>query len=140
MIRSLGITALHVAFAVSCSLGAAGCAQISTAPDPGDPLEKRITDVKDLAGAWHGWVTSQLGSQSRVSMTIKEDGSYEGATTTGSMTLGRFYLDDGKLRYRSSRTAGTATVSEEQGKTFLAIKPEGTYGFETGAALYERLR
>jgi len=140
MIKSLGITALHVAFAISFSFGAAGCAQISAAPNPGDRLAKHITDVKDLAGVWQGWVTSQLGSQSRVSMTIKEDGSYEGASTTGSLTLGTFYLDGGTLRYRSSRTEGTASVSEEKGKTFLTIKPEGTHGFETGAALYERVR
>ena len=42
--------------------------------------EKQITDVKELAGSWQGWVTSQLGGQQRVMMTIKEDGSYEGST------------------------------------------------------------
>ena len=140
MIKPLGMTALHVAFAISASFGAAGCAPMSAAPKAGEPLAKPITDVKDLAGVWQGWVTSQLGSQSRVSMTIKEDGSYEGASTTGSLTLGTFYLDGGKLRYRSSRTEGTATVSEDKGKTFLTIIPEGTHGFETGAALYERVR
>src|ERR1044072_8863393 len=111
MIRSLGMTALHVAFAVSFSFGATGCAQISAAPSPDDRLAKHITDVKDLARVWQGWVTSQLGSQSRVLMTIKEGGSYEGATTTGSLTVGTFYVDGDKLRYRSSRTEGTATVS-----------------------------
>ena len=140
MIKSLAMTALHVAFAISVSFGAAGCAQISAAPSPSDRPAKEITDVKDLAGVWQGWVTSQLGSQSRVSMTIKEDGSYEGASTTGSLTLGKFYLDGGKLRYRSSRTEGTAIVSEEKGKTFLTIKPEGSVGFETGTALYERVK
>jgi hypothetical protein len=118
-------------------VGASGCAQLGQTNRPaGVP----IAHVKQIAGTWQGWVTSQLGGQSRVTMTIKEDGDYEGATTMGSTTVGRFYVEDGKLRYRSSRTQGTATVSEDRGKTVLTINPEGTYSFETGTAVYERVK
>lgn len=136
--KSQGMTVvLLVVFAISL-MGAAGCAQLGSTPSAG--VAKPISDVKELAGMWQGWVTTQLGSQTRVSMTIKGDGSYEGASTTGSMTLGQFYLEGGKLRYRSSRTQGSATVSEEKGKVVLTISPEGSYSFETGQAIYERVK
>jgi hypothetical protein len=56
----------------------------------GVATERRITDVNQLAGTWHGRATGQLGSQARILMTIREDGSYESSTTTeeGSVTVG----------------------------------------------------
>lgn len=35
------------------------------------------------------------------------------------------YLDAGMLKYRSSRTEGTAVVFENNGKTTLTPKPQG---------------
>jgi hypothetical protein len=137
MMKLQSMTALFVVFAISF-IGAAGCAQLGKAPSPG--VEKSIADVKELAGVWQGWVTTQLGSQSRVSMTIEDDGTYEGATTRGTMTLGKFYLAGGRLRYRSSRTEGTATVSEDKGKMLLTVYPEGSYSFDTGSATFERVK
>jgi hypothetical protein len=104
--------------------------------------EKQISDVKELAGTWEGWVTSQLGAQTRVLMTIKPDGSYESSTTApgGTLTAGKYYLDGGTLRYRSSRTEGIAKVSEERGKTVLTLAPEGTVRHTTGPAVFERVK
>jgi hypothetical protein len=100
--------------------------------------EKQIVDVKELAGSWRGWVTGEQG-QERATMTVTDDGSYKASTTRGSTTEGKFYLQDGKLRYRSSRTTGTASLSEDKGKTVLTVMPEDP-NFRTGRAEYERLK
>jgi hypothetical protein len=100
--------------------------------------EKQIVDVKELAGSWRGWVTGEQG-QERATMIVTDDGSYKASTTRGSTTEGKFYLQDGKLRYRSSRTTGTASLSEDKGKTVLTVMPEDP-NFRTGRAEYERLK
>lgn len=74
--------------------------------------------VRELAGTWRGWVTAEPG-QMRVG--------------------GQYYIQDGKVRYRSSRSSGTATVSEEKGKTILTIVPEGI-PIRTGRTQYERVK
>jgi hypothetical protein len=100
--------------------------------------EKQIVDVKELAGSWRGWVTGEQG-QERATMIVTDDGSYKASTTRGSTTEGKFYLQDGKLRYRSSRTTGTASLSEDKGKSVLTVMPEDP-NFRTGRAEYERLK
>jgi hypothetical protein len=106
-----------------------------------DAAETPITDVKEIAGTWEGWATSQLGAQTRIQMTIKPDGTYESSTIPpgGTLTRGTYYVDGGTLRYRSSRTHGTATVSQENGKTRLTMTPEGTVHYATGPATFERV-
>jgi hypothetical protein len=100
--------------------------------------EKQVRDVKELAGSWRGWVTAETGQQERANMTVQDDGSYKAATTRGSLSEGRFYLQDGKLRYQSSRTTRTASLSEDGGKTTLTVIPEDP-NYQTGKAEYERL-
>jgi hypothetical protein len=97
--------------------------------------EKQVGDVKELAGNWRGWVTEQ--SQERASMTVSADGSYKAATTRGVQTEGKFFLQDGKLRYQSSRTTGTARLSEDKGKTTLTMTSENP---DYGKAEYERIK
>ena len=97
-----------------------------------------ITHVKDLAGRWHGWVTTRSG-RTQVLMVIKEDGSFEASTIGGgNLTYGNFYLEGAKLRYRSSRTEGAATISV--GRTILTVTPEGNSTVITGPAVYERVK
>jgi len=60
-------------------------------------------------------------------------------TTDGAITEGKFYLQEGRLRYRSSRTTGAASLSEDQGKTMLKVMPENSY-YKTGEAQYERVK
>ena len=100
--------------------------------------EKHIADVKELAGSWQGWVTREEG-QERAALIVSADGSYRALTTDGATTEGKFYLQGGKLRYRSSRTTGTASLSEDQGKTILTVMPEDSY-YKTGKAEYERVK
>jgi hypothetical protein len=99
--------------------------------------EKKIVDVKELEASWRGWVTGEQG-QERATMIVTADGSYRASTTRGSTTEGKFYLQDGKLRYRSSRTTGTASLSEDKGKTVLTVMPEDP-NFRTGRGEYERV-
>jgi hypothetical protein len=63
-------------------------------------------------------------------------------------TVGKFYLQAGKLRYRSKRMTplampsgevlGTASVSEDNGKTVLTLMPEDPNYL--GRAEYERVK
>ena len=111
-------------------------------PVAGLTADKQITDVKEVAGTWQGWVNSQLAGSERVLMTIKADDSYQSRSNRdgGTLTVGKYYLDGGKLKYRSSRTAGSAVVSEDKGQTTLTLKPEGSYNQDTGPAVYERMK
>ena len=99
--------------------------------------EKQVTDVKELAGSWRGWVTGEQG-QERATMTVSPDGSYKAATTRRSTADGQFYLQDGKLLYRSSRTTGTAKLTEDQGRTTLSVIPDDP-NYRTGTGDYERV-
>src|SRR3989442_12008319 len=97
--------------------------ELAMAPLDGVAGEKQVVDVKELAGSWRGWVTGEQGDE-RATMNISADGSYKASTISGSKTVGTFYLQDGKLRYRSSRTTGTASVSPDKGKTVLKLIAE----------------
>ncbi len=87
-------------------------------------------------------MASQLAGSERVLMSIKEDGSYPSSTTRdgGTLTVGRYFLEGGKVRYKSSRTQGTAVVAEAKGKTILTLAPEGSFNPVTGPAVYERIK
>ena len=113
-------------------------ALFALSPLDGVAQEKQIGDVKELAGSWQGWVAREEGRE-RATLIVSVDGSYRALTTDGATTEGKFYLQDGTLRYRSSRTTGTATLSEDQGKTTLTVNPEDSY-YKTGKAEYERVK
>ena len=100
--------------------------------------EKQLVDVKELAGTWQGWVTRGDGHE-RATMYVSVDGSYRSLTTDGAYTEGKFYLQDGTLRYRSSRTTGTASLSEDQGKTVLRVMPADPMYGAGSSAEYERV-
>jgi hypothetical protein len=78
-------------------------AMFALSPIAGIAADRQIRDVKELAGSWQGWVTGEQG-QERATMIVAADGSYQATTPRGSTTVGKFYLQDGKLRYQSSRT------------------------------------
>ncbi len=99
--------------------------------------EKQIADIKELAGRWQGWATREQG-QERATLIVSADGSYRALTPHGATTEGKFYLQDGKLRYRSSRTIGTAGLSEARGRSVLTMVPE-KFVYGAGRAEYERV-
>ena len=108
--------------------------------------EKQIADIKELAGSWRGWVTEVAGDE-WATMNVSADGSYK-ASAISTTTLGKFYREAGKLRYRSRRTTpaampsaevlGTASVSEDNGKTVLTLMPQDPNYL--GRAEYERVK
>ena len=108
--------------------------------------EKQIVDVKELAGRWRGWVAEVAGDE-WATMNVSADGSYK-ASAMSVTTVGKFYLQAGKLRYRSKRMTplamlsaevlGTASVSEDNGKTVLTLMPEDPNYL--GRAEYERVK
>jgi hypothetical protein len=115
-------------------------------PHEGIAEEKQIADVKELAGSWQGWVRTEFGRE-RATMVVQEDGTYKASTTRGTLTEGMFYLRDGKLRYRSTRTTGTASLSVGHGKTILTVMPTGgptgtplDPTADTGRSEYERVK
>ena len=107
-------------------------------PFQGLAADKQIKDVKELAGNWQGWVTAEVGDE-RATMIVQEDGKYKASTTRGTQAEGQFYLQDGKLMYRSSRTTGTATLTEDGGKTTITVLPADP-SYRTGSARYERIK
>ena len=109
-----------------------------TLPFQGLAADKQIKDVKELAGSWQGWVTAEVGDE-RATMIVQADGSYKAATTRGTTAEGTFYLQDGTLMYRSSRTTGKATLTEEGGKTTITVTPDDP-SYRTGKAQYERVK
>jgi len=121
-------------------------AVLALSPLDGLAGEKQIVDVKELAGSWRGWVNEVPGDEWAM-MTVSADGSYKASTISGS-TVGKFYLQAGKLRYRSSRTTplampsaevlGTASVSEDKDKTVLTLMPEEPNYL--GRAEFERVK
>ena len=100
--------------------------------------EKKVTDLKELAGSWQGWVTGEQG-QERATMIVQANGNYKASTVRGSTSEGQFYLQDGKLLYRSSRTTGKAQVTEDKGKMTLSVIPDDP-NYRTGRGDYERLK
>jgi hypothetical protein len=119
---------MHLALAIA--------AVFALSPIDGIAEERQLADVKELAGSWRGWVTAEMGDE-RATMNVQADGSYRASTTRGTTSEGKFYLQDGKLRYRSTRTTGTARLSEDKGKTVLTLMPEDT---TYGKAEYERVK
>ena len=121
-------------------------AMLILSPLDGLSEEKQIVDVGELAGRWRGWVNEVAGDE-WATMSVSPDGSYK-ASTFSVTIVGKFYLEAGKLRYRSSRTTpaampsaevfGTASVSEDKGKAVLTLVPEDPNYL--GRAEFERVK
>lgn len=87
-------------------------------------------------------MNSQLSPSERVLMIVKEGGSYQATTTRdgGTLTVGPYDLQAGKVRYKSSRSEGTVVISEDKGKTTQPLSPEGSFNPVTGPASYGRVK
>src|SRR5262249_62015368 len=114
-------------------------AVLTLSPLGGVAGEKQIADVRELVGTWQGWVTKD-NARERATLFVSEDGSYRSLTGGGAYTEGKFYLHDGKLLYRSSRTTGAASISEDEGKTVLTVLPVDPLYGAGNRAEYERVK
>ena len=113
-------------------------ARVPLSPLDVNAEHKQIADVKELAGTWQGWVRAESGRE-RATMVVEADGTYKASTTRGTLSQGQFFLRDGKLRYRSTRTTGAASLSEDQGNTILTVMPEHPTS-DTGRTEYRRVK
>src|SRR5262245_2782962 len=86
-------------------------AVFALSPLDGVAGEKQIVDVKELTGSWRGWVAEVAGDE-WTTMNVSADGSFKASTYSGAI-VGKFYLQAGKLRYRSRRTTPLAMPSAE---------------------------
>ena len=93
----------------------ASCATTRGVPIP-------ITDFRQIAGAWHGWVPSTSGPQLRASLVVETDGKYLLAVERNPAYPGHFMLERDGLRYGEGTTGfwrGKATLSEDRGRQYL---------------------
>jgi hypothetical protein len=115
----------YIALVIALAIGLGGCA--SAAPS-GTPVA--ITDVKQLAGHWTGWVFRPQVTGSTVT-TIRPDGTFTAATNYAGTTdvYGTISVKDGKARYQTTlqqqggvpvTPSGTVQLYESGGKRTLS--------------------
>ena len=101
-----------------------GCSLVST--------RDSIASVRELAGAWRGRLALQLANAA-ATMTIKEDGAYQGALHldggedrpfNGAITI----LRPGRVRYQGSHGNGIVMVTQRGTETTLRFVPDGGGG------------
>ena len=110
----------YIALVIALAIGLGGCASAATS---GTPVA--ITDVKQLAGHWTGWVFRPQVTGSTVT-TIRPDGTFTAATNYAGTTdvYGTISVKDGKARYQ--------TTLQQQGG--VQITPSGTVQlYESGS-------
>lgn len=92
--------------------------------------DKPIKSFADVKGTWTGTATGPRGGSDKVTVTIKEDGTYS-ASSWDLMGGGKLKLADGKMMWQGSGgNTGSAVLSEDgelvisgdQGKGFAVLK------------------
>src|SRR5437867_417279 len=89
------------------SLAMVGCATL--------PPAQPASDLKAIAGTWHGWFTLTSGYRFDATLTIREDGTVDlivpALNNPGPRFPGRVAVQDGRYRWKSDTTgrAGTFT-------------------------------
>ena len=89
--------------------------------------DKAIDNLKMLGGDWRGGASA---------IHINEDGTYEGTAASGARTTGKVTLAGGKASFQSTTSAGTVTLSEENGNDVLTfVRSDGR-----GSATLQRVK
>ena len=99
------VLALSVIVGFSVSLG--GCASIG----PVTPVA--VPDVKSVSGTWEGTVYLSGSERDDVTLTIRDDGSYDVVSKRSlgmSSGSGRIVISDGGLVIEGARGRGVGTV------------------------------
>ena len=105
-LRSFGVV-LTATVAVAFAASLLGCASYG----PATPVA--VPDVKSLTGTWKGTVYRSGFEPDSVTLTIRDDGSFDvvsvlpGGTSTGT---GKIVVSDGGLLVEGKRGGGTATL------------------------------
>jgi hypothetical protein len=105
--RRLILRMLVVTVIVGSSVSLVGCASIG----PVTPVA--VSDVKSLSGTWEGTVYLPGSERDDVTLTIRDDGSYDVVSKRGvgaSTGRGHIVVGDGRLVIEGERGRGAATV------------------------------
>jgi hypothetical protein len=114
-IRSRCAAALAVVWVLAV-LATTGC--MTTQPVP-----KVVTDVKQLVGAWEGWIGCHgCSTRFRSRLLVREGGYYEMVNERNPSYYGKFGIVNGVLQYGAEgRWYGSATIVEERGHEWLTL-------------------
>jgi hypothetical protein len=87
----------------------AGCASL--------PPLQTANELHQIAGKWEG----RLGDGRPATMTISQDGRYQGVIAGSSGFAGQVQVSEGRFRFKSETTgqSGTMTLYEGDGKRIL---------------------
>jgi hypothetical protein len=105
--RRLVCRALAVTVIVGFSVSLVGCAGIG----PVTPVA--VSDVKSLSGTWEGIVYLPGSERDDITLTVRDDGSYEVVSKRGlavSSGRGHIVISDGRLVIEDARGRGVGTV------------------------------
>ena len=105
--RRLVFSVLAVTVIVGFSVSLVGCASIG----PVTPVA--VSDVTSLSGTWEGIVYLPGSERDDVTLTIRDDGSYDVVSKTGlgvSTRRGHIVISDGRLVIEDARGRGVGTV------------------------------
>jgi hypothetical protein len=100
-------TVLTVAVIVGFAASLLGCASAG----PVTPVA--VSDVKSVAGTWKGTVYQSGVAPDYITLTIREDGSYDlvSAQTTGtSRGKGKIVISEGRLLFEGEKGRGVGTL------------------------------
>jgi hypothetical protein len=121
--RRLVCRVLAVTVIVGFSVSLVGCASIG----PVTPVA--VSDVKSLSGTWEGIVYLPGSERDDVTLTVRDDGSYEVVSKRGlavSSGRGHIVISDGRLVFEGERgLRGVGTVLRNSAGDVL-MKIEGT--------------
>jgi hypothetical protein len=105
--RRLVCRVLAVTVIVGLSVSLGGCASIG----PVTPVA--VSDVTSLSGTWEGIVYLPGSERDDVTLTIRDDGSYDVVSKKGlgaSRGKGHIVISDGRLVIEGERGRGVGTV------------------------------
>ena len=110
-LRSLW-TVLGVTIMIGLAAALAGCASV------GPVTQVSVPDIKSVTGTWKGIVYRSGGEPENITLTIREDGTYDivSADKVGaSRGSGKIVISDGRLAIEGERGRGVGTLARNGG-------------------------
>ena len=110
-LRSLW-TVLGVTIMIGLAASLAGCASV------GPVTTVSVPDIKSVTGTWKGIVYRSGGEPENITMTIREDGTYDVVSVDkvgASRGSGKIVISDGRLVIEGERGRGVGTLARNPG-------------------------
>jgi len=91
-----------------------------------------VTSVKELAGQWDGWIANGLGGFRRVTVIVREDGTYDMRAVDGGAVRGQIVLSGRALGWRDISAEGRPlkVIERHGGRVLKGTRADGTLQFE----------